>query len=213
MSDENQTEKIKQPWSFELYLRKISKGVLDPIAGFFLKIGLKPNMVTGLGVILNIVTAYFLVIDKIQIAGLILLIGAPLDALDGAMARKRGEPSRYGAFIDSVSDRYAELILLGGLLIHYIDIGNMLACLLAFIAAAGSVLVSYTKARAESLDFNAKVGILTRVERSIVMIICLLINQPLIALWIIAILANFTAIQRIAFVHKQAFPRDHKTNL
>lgn len=212
MSDENQTENIKQPWSFELYLRKISKGVLDPIAGFCLKIGLKPNMVTGLGVILNIVTAYFLVIDKIQIAGLVLLIGAPLDALDGAMARQRGEPSRYGAFIDSVSDRYAELIVLGGLLIHYIDAGNMLACLLAFIAAAGSVLVSYTKARAESLGFNAKVGILTRVERSIVMIICLLIKQPMIALWIIAILANFTAIQRIAFVHKQAFPRDQKIN-
>lgn len=212
MSGENQTENIKQRWSFELYLRKISKGILDPMAGFCLKIGIKPNMVTGMALFLNIVTAYFLATGKITLAGLILLVGAPLDALDGAIARKLGEPSMYGAFIDSVSDRYAELIVLGGLLIYYIDMGNMLACLLAFIAAAGSVMVSYTKARAEAVGFSGKVGILTRVERSIVMIFFLIINQPMIALWVIAILANITAIQRIAFVHRQAFPRDQKIN-
>ncbi len=210
MSSENQTENVKKPWSFELYLRRISKGILDPMAEFCLKVGLKPNMITGIALVLNVVTAYFLATGKIPLAGLILLVGAPLDALDGAVARKRGEPSMYGAFIDSVSDRYAELIVLGGLLIYYIDKGNLLACLLAFIAAAGSVMVSYTKARAESVGFSGKVGILTRVERSIVMIVCLIINQPMIALWIIAILANITAIQRIAFVHKQAFPRDQK---
>lgn len=212
MSGENQTENIKQRWSFELYLRKISKGILDPMAGFCLKIGIKPNMVTGIALFLNVVTAYLLATGKITLGGLILLVGAPLDALDGAIARKRGEPSMYGAFIDSVSDRYAELIVLGGLLIYYIDKGNMLACLLAFIAAAGSVMVSYTKARAEAVGFSAKVGILTRVERSIVMILFLIINQPMIALWVIAILANITAIQRIAFVHRQAFPRDQKIN-
>lgn len=208
MTNENQNENQKQPFSLEMYLRKISKGLIDPIAGFLLKIGLKPNMITGLGLILNAVCAYMIATDRILIGGLILLFGAPLDVVDGAMARKLGEPSRYGAFIDSVTDRYSELIVLGGLLIYYIDKGNMLACILAFIAAAGSVMVSYTKARAESLEFNAKVGILTRVERSIVMVVCLIINQPLIALWVIAILANVTAIQRIAFVHKQAFPRN-----
>lgn len=212
MGNEKQTEQVKQPFSFEQFLRKISKGILDPMAEFCLKIGIKPNMVTGMALILNAVTAYFLATGKITLAGLILLVGAPLDALDGAIARKRGEPSMYGAFIDSVSDRYAELIVLGGLLIYYIDKGNMLACLLAFIAAAGSVMVSYTKARAEAVGFSAKVGILTRVERSIVMIICLIINQPMIALWGIAILANITALQRIAFVHRQAFPRDQKIN-
>jgi CDP-diacylglycerol---glycerol-3-phosphate 3-phosphatidyltransferase len=80
-----------------------------------------------------------------------------------------------------------------------------LACGLLYLAASGSVLVSYVKARAESLGFEAKIGILTRVERFFVVTIALLINQPIIALWVIAILANITAVQRIYTVRKQAF--------
>ena len=80
-----------------------------------------------------------------------------------------------------------------------------MACVLVFISAAGSVLVSYTKARAESLGFTAKIGILTRVERVLVLAPCLLFNIPIVALWIIAVLANVTAVQRILFVRRQAF--------
>ena len=204
MSEEKIEEKIKQPWSFELFLRKLFKGIIDPIAGFFLKIGLKPNAITILGLLLSTLSAYFLAIGKIPLAGLILLVGGPLDVIDGSMARKLGEPTKFGAFFDSVIDRYAELIVFAGLMIYYIQKANQLAMILVFISAAGSVLVSYVKARAEALGFTAKVGILTRVERLIVLIFCFIINVPMVALWIVAILANVTAIQRMLFVHKQA---------
>lgn len=205
MSDKNAESSEKKTWSLELFLRKIFKGIIDPIAGFFLKIGLKPNMITALGLLLAGLAAYFIATGRFTIGGLILLIGAPLDVVDGAMARQLGEPSKFGGFIDSVTDRYSELVVLLGLLIYFIGNGSLLASVLVFVAAAGSVMVSYTKARAESLGFSAKVGLLTRVERMIITVVFLIIGQPIIALWIIAILANFTAVQRILFVHKQAY--------
>ena len=120
------------------------------------------------------------------------------------MARLKGEVTRFGAFLDSVIDRYSELIILGGLLVYFLQKQNSLACILVFIAAVGSVMVSYTKARAEALDFSAKVGILTRVERVLVLAPCLIFNIPMVALWVLAVLANFTALQRILFVRKQS---------
>jgi CDP-diacylglycerol---glycerol-3-phosphate 3-phosphatidyltransferase len=194
----------KSPWSFEMFLRKTFKGVIDPIAKFFLSIGFKPNTVTFLGLIITTVAAAFIVKGNIILAGFILLVGAPLDVIDGAMARQLGHPSNYGAFIDSVTDRYAELVIMLGLLIHFVMQSNLHACIVVFVAAGGSVMVSYVKARAESVGYSGKTGILTRVERLIVMITGLVFNIPLIALWIIAVLANVTALQRILFVRKQA---------
>ncbi len=202
---EKSTEKVeKSTWSLETFLRKTFKGVIDTIAGFFLKIGLKPNIITALGLLLAFVAAYFAATGRFLIAGLILLVGAPLDVVDGSMARLQGEPTKFGGFIDSVTDRYSELVVLLGLLVYFVQQSNLLACLLVFIAAAGSVMVSYTKSRAESLGFSAKVGLLTRVERMIIMVVFLIFKLPIMALWIIAIGANITAIQRIIFVYKQA---------
>ena len=114
------------------------------------------------------------------------------------MARLRGEPSDFGAFVDSVSDRYAEFITFGGLLYYFLSQENYPGVMVTFAATAGSVLVSYVKARAEGLGFTAKVGILTRVERYIVLIPLLIFNQPFIAVVLIALLGNITAFQRIA---------------
>lgn len=204
MSDGNATKKVRQPWSFELYLRKLFKGIIDPIAGFLLRIGLKPNHITILGFLLSGLSAYFIASGKFTLAGFILLVGAPLDVVDGSMARKLGEPTKFGAFFDSVVDRYSELVVFLGLLIFYLQEAKILACILIFIAAGGSILVSYVKTRAESLGFSARMGILTRVERMLIMIVGLVFNIPMVALWVIAILANFTAIQRFLFVRKQA---------
>jgi len=202
-SAEKTTERT--PWSLELFLRRIFKNVIDPVAGFLLKIGLTPNIVTGLGLVFSIGVAVLLGLGHVTLAGIVILVSAPMDVLDGSMARLKGESTLYGAFIDSVTDRYSELVILGGLLVYYLQLGNTLACVLVFISAAGSVLVSYTKARAESLGFTAKIGILTRVERVLVLAPCLLFNIPIVALWIIAVLANVTAVQRILFVRRQAF--------
>ena len=139
--------------------------------------------------------------------GIIMLVAWPIDALDGTMARLRGEASGWGAFVDSVSDRYAELIVLGALLYHFTMTDQDIAAVVTFAAAAGSILVSYVKARAEAQSFSAREGLLTRAERYLVLGPALVFNYPVIGVWIIAILANFTALQRIWVVRAQAHER------
>ena len=186
------------------YLRLWFKWFLDPLGGFFNRLGLTPNSMTMLGLLGNTVGAYFLARGEMLTGGLLVLLMTPIDALDGTMARLRGESSDFGAFVDSVGDRYSELIIYGGLLYHFLSLGEPVGGLLVFGAAAGSVLVSYIKARAEGLGFEAKVGMLTRVERYIVLAPSLVFNQLYLGLGIIAIFANLTALQRIWHVRSQA---------
>jgi len=186
------------------YLRLWFKWVLDPLGKFFNSLGLTPNMMTMLGLVGNSVGAYYLARGELFTGGILVLLMTPIDALDGTMARLRGESSDFGAFVDSVSDRYAELIIYGGLLYHFLRLGEPLGGLLVFGAAAGSVLVSYVKARAEGLGYEAKVGLLTRVERYLVLAPALVFNQLIIGLGIIALFANLTALQRIWYVRRQA---------
>ena len=193
-----------QKKTFTDYLRLWFKWVLDPLGGFFNRLGLTPNMVTMLGLAGNTVGAYFLARGEMLTGGLLVLLMTPVDALDGTMARLRGESSDFGAFVDSVSDRYSELIIYGGLLYHFLDLGEPIGGLLVFGAAAGSVLVSYVKARAEGLGYQAKVGLLTRVERYLVLAPSLVFNQLYLGLGIIAVFANITALQRIWHVRSQA---------
>jgi len=128
----------------------------------------------------------------------------PLDAVDGTLARKQGQTTPFGAFLDSVTDRYDELFLLGGLIYYFSSSGNKTGVMLTYLAAAGSVLVSYIRARAEALGFDAKMGILTRVERYLILIPGLLFRIPHISVGIIAVLGNVTALQRFFYVKKQA---------
>ena len=186
------------------YLRLWFKWVLDPLGKFFNSLGLTPNTMTILGLLGNSVGAYYLARGELFTGGILVLLMTPIDALDGTMARLRGESGDFGAFVDSVSDRYAELIIYGGLLYHFLSLGEPLGGLLVFGAAAGSVLVSYVKARAEGLGYEAKVGLLTRVERYLVLAPALLFNQLIIGLAIIALFANITALQRIWHVRRQA---------
>ena len=186
------------------HLRGLFKWLLDPIGAFLNRLGLTPNTITMLGLVGNIVAAFFLAQGNMLWGGLIVLVMWPVDALDGTMARLRGEPTDFGGFVDSVTDRYSELVIFAGLLYYFLEQGNTLASMLVFASASGSILVSYTRARAEALDFDAKIGALTRVERYLVLAPSLVFNIPIVAMWIIAILANFTALQRIFYVRHQA---------
>ena len=143
--------------------------------------------------------------------GILILLMGPVDALDGTMARLRGMASEFGAFVDSVTDRYSELVIFGGMLYYFVRQGDVLAGILVFVAASGSVLVSYVRARGQSLGADTKVGILTRMERYLVLAPGLIFQQPVWALWIIAIFANVTAIQRIIDVRRQLTNRTAKT--
>ena len=207
---EKSASRISSKKTLTDYLRLWFKWFLDPLGGFFNSLGFTPNMVTMLGLIGNTVGAYFLARGEMLTGGIIVLIMTPIDALDGTMARLRGEPSDFGAFVDSVTDRYSELIIYGGLLYYFLSVGDPLGGMLVFGAAAGSVLVSYVKARAEGLGYEAKVGLLTRVERYLVLAPALVFNQLFIGLAILALFANITALQRIWHVRQRAHEKMKK---
>ena len=187
----------KSKWNLTDHLRGVFKGVLDPIGRLLNRLGLYPNTITILGLVGNTIGAVYLALGHMTIGGLLILLMGPVDALDGTMARLRGMAGEFGAFVDSVTDRYSELIIFGGLIYYYVGRQDSLATILVFAAAAGSVLVSYVRARAASLGVDTKVGLLTRMERYLVLVPALVLNRPLWGLWIIAILANVTALQRI----------------
>jgi CDP-diacylglycerol--glycerol-3-phosphate 3-phosphatidyltransferase len=198
-----QASEDKKPITFTDQMRLRFRGVLDPIGAFLNRIGLMPNTMTILGLVGNTVGAILLAQGNMTYGGLMILAMGPVDALDGTMARLRGEPSEFGAFVDSVTDRYSELVIFGGLLFYFSQQGDWLGALVTYIAAGGSVLVSYVRARASSLGYDTKVGILTRMERYLVLAPTLILNYPMIGLWIIAVLANVTALQRVWDIRRQ----------
>ncbi len=200
-------ETVKKRPSPTDWARRNFKGILDPIAAFFLRLGLKPNTMTLAGLGINILGAAFLSQGWMTTGGLLVLLAGPFDGLDGTMARQLGQVSKFGAFVDSVTDRWSEMLIFLGLLYYYLrhdSPESAVACILVFVATMGSVMVSYTKARAEALGFDCNVGVLTRMERFLVLAPLLIVRQPYIALWIIAVLANVTAIQRALYVRQQA---------
>jgi len=189
-------------------MRVVFKGILDPIGAFFNRLGIFPNTMTLLGLAGNVVGAVLIALGYMTIGGIIVLIMGLLDTLDGTMARLRGMPSDFGAFVDSVTDRYSELIIFGGLLYFYSQKGDWLSVIAIYMAAAGSVLVSYVRARAAALGMDTKVGTLSRFERYLVLAPSLILNIPMVGVWIIAILANITALQRILDVRRQAIEQN-----
>lgn len=185
-------------------LRIRFKNFLDPIGGFLNRLGIAPNTLTLGGLVGNFIGALFLSQGRFITGGIILFLMGPLDALDGTMARLRGEPSFWGAFVDSVTDRFSELFIFAGLIFYYLSEQNTLMVFAAFAALSGSFMVSYVRSRAQSLGFEAKQGIMTRMERFAVLISGLLFGFTDLAIFIIALLANLTAVQRILVVRYQA---------
>jgi CDP-diacylglycerol--glycerol-3-phosphate 3-phosphatidyltransferase len=198
--------------SFSDNMRVWFRWYYHPIAAFLNRLGIRPNTVTLVGLAGTVGCAVLIALGHMTWAGILLLVMGPVDAMDGALARLRNEVSDWGAFVDAVTDRYSELFLFLGFLIHFMLNPNPIGVLFAYLAAAGSVLVSYVKARADASKLDANVGLLTRVERYIVLIPGLIFSGlypplALIALIIIAVFANFTALQRIFRVRKDAYRR------
>jgi CDP-diacylglycerol--glycerol-3-phosphate 3-phosphatidyltransferase len=198
--------------SFSDNMRVWFRWYYHPIAEFLNRLGIRPNTVTLIGLAGTVGCGVLIALGHMSWAGILLLVMGPVDAMDGALARLRNEASDWGAFVDAVTDRYSELFLFLGFLIHYMLLGNKTGIVLAYLAAAGSVLVSYVKARADASRLDANVGLLTRVERYLILIPGLIFSSlypplPLIALIIIAFFANFTALQRIFRVRQDAIRR------
>lgn len=200
MSNSQQTE--KKPKIFTDRLRGWTSGIINPIGRGLHRIGVHPDMVTVFGLIIVGVAAVFIGSGQIQWGGAILLIGLPLDALDGAVARAMQRKGQFGAMLDSTLDRYADGFIFAGLSYYFAVLGRFDMLLLAQAALLGSILVSYTRARAEGIGVDTKIGLFTRVERVTVIIIMLL--APILLEWGVLVLAigtNFTAMQRLWFVY------------
>lgn len=205
-----QSVKQEERLTFTDQLRAIFRDPLQKIGLFLHKLGVKPNYITFTGLAVTAIGALLIAVGRLSWGGAVIMAAAAVDALDGAVARAKGEPEAFGAFVDSVSDRYGELMIYGSLLWYFVSLDNFSAAVVTFVAAAGSVLVSYIRARAQSLGYEAKVGILTRVERILVIGPATLFHIPFIGVALVAALANITAFQRIAYVRRQAKPRKDK---
>jgi CDP-diacylglycerol--glycerol-3-phosphate 3-phosphatidyltransferase len=192
-------------------LRGWFKWLLDPLGAFFNRLGIHPNLMTLLGLLGTSFGAFLVARGHMTWGGLLILLTVPFDALDGTMARLRNQATDWGAFVDSVTDRYSELVTYLGLLIYYLNEGNKLACILVFVAAAGTVLVPYTKAKADALNYDANVGLATRAERYIILAPAMVFNLQFFALLILAVMTNITALQRIYRVRQQAYAGQNKT--
>ena len=180
----------------------LSTYIEQPVAAALAKLGVSPNAVTLAGLVGAAVSAYLISQGVMWAGGLVMLFAGVLDLFDGALARATAQDSPFGALLDSVIDRISEIIVLLGLLIYYASIGSVEGSVLVYLAVAGSVMVSYLRARSEGLGIECKVGIMTRPERVAALGFGLIIGHwlPLIipiVLAIIALLTIFTTAQRL----------------
>ena len=182
---------------YTLWLRERSQGVLEAIAHVLQATHISPNMLTVIGFAVALVVAFVLASGQLRLGSVLMILAAVFDAFDGTLARVSNRTSRFGAFLDSTLDRYSESVIFLGLLVYYFQAGIQTEAILAVVALVGSLMVSYTRARAEGLGLNIKSGLLTRVERVLILIVGLISGWMLVALWLLAILSNFTALQRI----------------
>jgi CDP-diacylglycerol--glycerol-3-phosphate 3-phosphatidyltransferase len=162
-----------------------------------------PNVFTCVGLAINGVGAWMLSLGEFFQAGLIVLLAAVFDLVDGPVARSSGRVTRFGGFLDSVIDRYSDLILLVGMLIYYANANRFGYIVLTAVAMTGSVMVSYVRSRSENEIPKCKVGFLERPERIVLLIIGTLGNRMTAVLWVIAVLSNLTVIHRIVHTWKE----------
>ncbi len=187
--------------------RKWFKGFGDAAAKFLLSIGLTANAVTVIGCLGHIGACWLAYKGKFTWAGILLILFAVFDFFDGTMARMStgGKGTKFGAVLDSTTDRYAEFLIFGGILLYNAEHGDIIWVAVCVAAMMGSFLVPYTRAKGEIYGLDMRLGIMSRLERYIVLVAGLLIGRQLtanIAMAIIAVFANITAIQRLLHMKK-----------
>jgi CDP-diacylglycerol--glycerol-3-phosphate 3-phosphatidyltransferase len=184
-------------------IRKYTHDFLNSIASFLDRLGIHPNFLTILGVAGHLLAAGLIGLGFFILGALLLILFGLFDALDGALARYQQNTSDFGAFLDSVCDRFSEGIIFVGLFYFFASRSLILESFLVIISILGALLVSYVRARAEAVGVVPTIGIMTRLERYIVLVVALLLDKIEIGLVVIAVLSIFTIGQRIWFVHRQ----------
>ena len=182
---------------------RICRAILNLMVRGISLLGINPNLLTLVGFLVTLLAAYCLAEGKFFHAGMVIIVSGVFDMLDGRVARVTNTVTKFGAFFDSVLDRYSDMALFLGLLIHYARIEQMTYLVLAGIVMMGAVMTSYTRARAESLIPLCKVGFMERPERLVLIIIGALFNKMAPVLWVMAVMSNLTVVHRIVYTWKQ----------
>jgi CDP-diacylglycerol--glycerol-3-phosphate 3-phosphatidyltransferase len=163
-----------------------------------------PNVLTFIGLLINVAAAVLLASGRFRAAGFVIISAGLFDMVDGRVARATNQVTRFGGFFDSVLDRYSDLALLMGLLVYYANINRSFYVVLTAIVMTGSVMVSYTRARAENAIPTCKVGFMERPERVVLLIIGALFDRMAPVLWVIAVLSNITVAHRMFFTWQES---------
>ena len=194
---------MPHPPTFTDRIRNLTHGILTPIAFTLVRWRVHPDAITLAGLLVVVVAAFCIANGDFALGGVLLVIGLPLDALDGAVARAMQRRDNFGAVLDSTLDRYADGFIFIALSYYFALHDQLDMMLLALAALLGSLLVSYVRARAEGIDVTIKIGLFTRLERLLVIVLMLLI-APLLELGvlILAIGTNITALQRLWYVSR-----------
>jgi len=183
---------------------KIFGWMIDRIVRWLALSRIHPNVLTFLGLVINILAAWMFARGKFVGAGLVVVGAGLFDMVDGRVARATDRVTKFGGFFDSVLDRYSDLALFMGLLVYYATINRFFYIVLTAVVMTGSVMVSYSRARAENSIPKCKVGFLERPERVVLIIIGALFNHMAQVLWVIAILSNITVIHRMIYTWQEA---------
>jgi soluble lytic murein transglycosylase len=175
----------------------------DPVGRLLFRLQLRPNHLTMCGLLVSACAGAAFVLGQVRTAGILLIVAGLFDLFDGSLARASGQVTPFGAFLDSVIDRYSDIVVMLGIVVLYAQMPHARGALVAMAGLAGSVMVSYTKARAESIGIACNVGMMERPERLICLIAGALLGLMEPALWALAVLANLTALQRILFTRRR----------
>src|ERR1700754_3688391 len=166
-------------------------------------LGVHPNVLTLVGVVINIVAAWALAVDRFVLAGVIMICANIFDFIDGKVAHLTGKQSQFGAFWDSTLDRFSDLALFTGLIWLYSNLGRAGYVLIATLALIFSIMTSYARARAESLIEKCKVGFMERPERIVLFMIGAFTNRMAGVLWVMLVLSVLTVADRIYFTYQE----------
>ncbi len=181
---------------------RVRKG-FEPMLSALQRLHVTPNQVTIFGTLLNVAAAVLIALDHLIYAGIVFLVAGCCDMLDGALARRAQQSTKWGAFLDSTFDRVSEGVVLAAIAYLLASQGHALDAALVALALLGSILVSYTRARAESLGVECKVGIMSRPERIILIALGLFFDVLSYAIYILLALTAFTVIQRVIHTYRQ----------
>ena len=193
---------------FSKFGREFFAPAVAQVVKWLQNMGISPNVVTFIGFLLTVLSAVILASGFFRWGAVVLLLASIFDMLDGALARATAQSTAFGAFLDSTLDRYSESVTFVALAFYFSGIPNArVNVMLILVIIIGSLMVSYTRARAEALNVECKAGVLQRPERVVLLIAGLLIGWLQPVLWIMAILTNVSAVQRIYEVYVNTRPR------